>query len=400
MLYDPDRHEALVQIPWDERLARETIHEITADTEAAFDSDRFWPSHPREDGEGLLKGIWNGAAGTIWGLNYLHRCAGISPQRDWSEAADRLHGIAVAGDDPPYYEGSFLMGALGVLLVKWRLTRQVSDADLLFASIEKGTEAPTNELMWGTPGAVLAASFMWELTGNERWRDLYLSRAMQLYARWKYSAEHGCYVWHQRLYQPEPEVYVGLVHGFTGNICALLRGADLLDDSTRHELYQRAATALAKTAHLDHDTANWLGIAAEAPPGRAFPWLVQWCHGAPGTLGALSALPRGFDQRFDDLFLSGAELTWRAGPLVKGPNLCHGTAGNGYLLIKAYWRTGDEKWLARARSFAMHAIVQYKALKKRTGRGWYSLWTGDIGTAIYLWQCIAGEGGFPTMDMF
>jgi hypothetical protein len=34
------------------------------------------------------------------------------------------------------------------------------------------------------------------------------------------------------------------------------------------------------------------------------------------------------------------------------------------------------------------------------GRGRYSLWTGDVGLAIYLWDCITGEARFPTVDVF
>jgi DUF1680 family protein len=59
-----------------------------------------------------------------------------------------------------------------------------------------------------------------------------------------------------------------------------------------------------------------------------------------------------------DLLLGGAELTWHAGPLAKGAGLCHGTAGNGYALLRAYEVTGDEAWLDRARRFAMHALEQ------------------------------------------
>ena len=57
MLYDPNRHEPMLQIPWDEQLARETISEIVADAIATFDRDRFWPTHLREDGAGLASRV-------------------------------------------------------------------------------------------------------------------------------------------------------------------------------------------------------------------------------------------------------------------------------------------------------------------------------------------------------
>ena len=44
----------------------------------------------------------------------------------------------------------------------------------------------------------------------------------------------------------------------------------------------------------------------------------------------------------------------------------------------------------RARAFAMHAIRQTEADAAHYGRMRYSLWTGDPGFAIYLWDCING----------
>jgi hypothetical protein len=30
----------------------------------------------------------------------------------------------------------------------------------------------------------------------------------------------------------------------------------------------------------------------------------------------------------------------------------------------------------------------------------YSLWTGDPGFAIFLWDCLRGRADFPTLDVF
>ena len=62
----------------------------------------------------------------------------------------------------------------------------------------------------------------------------------------------------------------------------------------------------------------------------------------------------------EELLLAGAELVWRAGRRRwrRAPGICHGTAGNGYALLEAFGRTGDEVWLERARSFAVHALAQ------------------------------------------
>ncbi len=96
----------------------------------------------------------------------------------------------------------------------------------------------------------------------------------------------------------------------------------------------------------------------------------------------------------------GVEHTWRAGPLAKGSNLCHGTAGNGYAFLSLYRRTGERLWLERARAFAMHAIGQWEAERVTHGRGRFSLWTGDPGLACFLWDCVRERDDFPTLHAF
>ncbi len=101
-----------------------------------------------------------------------------------------------------------------------------------------------------------------------------------------------------------------------------------------------------------------------------------------------------------ELALAGGELTWRAGPLAKGPSLCHGTAGNAYAFLVLHGRTGDGLWLDRARAFAMHAVGQVERERAAVGRGRYSLFTGDIGVALFLRHLLDGESRFPTMGPF
>jgi lanthionine synthetase-like protein len=400
VLYDPGRHESLSQTPWDESAARAAIVDIVADATDHFDAAQFWPAHPREDGQGVLKGLWMGAAGAIWALGFLADCGAASTRFDCADAINRVHARFLAEEDLPTYSGSFLIGEIGIELVRCRLTRDRASADRLFELIASNAEQPTDEIMWGAPGAALAASLMWDATNDERWRFAFLRKVEELWARWKYRPELDCHLWRQRLYQPEPRIFLGPVHGFSGNACVMLRAASMLDEQRREELYDRIARAIATTAHVEGEYANWLGLAETPPPGQPLPWLVQWCHGAPGTLGALAAFPKDRNPELESLYAAGAELTFAAGPLTKGPNLCHGTGGNGLIFLKMYRRTGDEKWLRRARAFAMHGIEQYQRLRAIHQQGWYTLWTGDLGFAVYLWNCITRESGFPTMDFF
>jgi hypothetical protein len=107
----------------------------------------------------------------------------------------------------------------------------------------------------------------------------------------------------------------------------------------------------------------------------------------------------GFGPELDEPLTAAGELVWRAGPLTKGAGLCHGTAGNGYAFLKLYKRTRDVVWLNRARAFAMHAIAQSETRAADVGRRRYSLWTGDLGLACYLWDCVQAQSQFPTLDV-
>ncbi|MGH7606849.1 MAG: lanthionine synthetase LanC family protein, partial [Burkholderiales bacterium] len=138
--------------------------------------------------------------------------------------------------------------------------------------------------------------------------------------------------------------------------------------------------------------ANWPAEATRAES----PSLVQICHGAPGIVAAFADCPSSTAE-LERLLCRGAELVWHAGPLVKGSNVCHGTAGNGYAFLKLHKRTGDGLWLDRARAFAATAIAQCRGARRRYGQGRYSLWTGDLGLACYVWDCITGEPRFPTV---
>jgi hypothetical protein len=71
---------------------------------------------------------------------------------------------------------------------------------------------------------------------------------------------------------------------------------------------------------------------------------VEWCRGAPGLIPlfslASSILPH-YKMRLLKALTACGEITWKQGLLLKGNNLCHGIAGNGYMLHSVY-RTYDK----------------------------------------------------------
>jgi hypothetical protein len=392
-LYDPDRHEALAGAPWDADAARAAIERIVAETRAAASPEGFWPNYPEdaEDGAPPHGMLYMGAAGVIWALDYLVREGATAPGETY---AAQLPAIAEANRAASRMVGgqtrSFLMGDAGVWLTHWNLTHSPETLETLAGLIAGNTDDPTRELMWGAPGTMLIALALHAQTGEARWAELFAAGAEALEATFEYDDALGAHLWTQDIYGHRLR-HLGAVHGFAGNAYVLARGRHLLAPDAWARWSLRLAETFTRTA-LEADIGlNW----APAVDPRERKRLVQHCHGAPGMVTCLAAL----GEPIDAALLGGGELTWAAGPLRKGSNLCHGTAGNGYAFLKLHARTRDATWLERARAFAMHAIAQSEADAAALGQRRFSLWTGDLGLAIYLWDCIEGQARFPTMDV-
>ena len=310
-----------------------------------------------------------------------------------STLVDRNRQLIDTWDDA---RGSYLMGDTGLRLLHWQHTRSEAVADALFADIEANLRHKTREALWGSPGSLVASLHMAEASGHARWRDQ-LERGLRiLLDEMVFDPQCGGWLWVQDMYDLHTR-YLGAGHGFAGNIYPALRGAALLPPLLVQAFAERALQTLSATAVHDGNAINWPPYPA-TDANAPTKWLVQDCHGAPGIVCRLADAPR--EPAWDALLLGAGEAIWRAGPLVKGGGLCHGTAGNGYALLKLWQRSGDAVWRERARAFAMHAIEQVQRFADATGQTRHSLWTGDIGVALFAWACIDGDARFPTLDVF
>lgn len=401
MLYDPSRHEPLRALPWDASQARAAIERIVLETEARFTEDQYWPLHPLDrdpdDDPALVPTpLYFGACGVLWALNFLQVVGAASLSRSYAGELDRLlvrnriwlDAVAEGA------RASFLMGDTPIRMMVFAGQQTDELESALDTLIAGNTEHPARELMWGSPGTLLAALFLYERTGNRRWADLFRLTADKLWSQLEHSPEHECSFWTQDLYGRRA-VFLGGVHGFVATALPLIRGRHLLDADSWAAWERCITNTVQRTAERDGPHANWLPeLDLSGEPQKK---LLQLCHGAPGFVVCLAGLP---STALDDLLLAAGETIWLAGPLSKGSNLCHGTGGNGYAFLKLYQRTHDPLWLERARSFAMHGIAQTEDDALRYGQMRYSLWTGDPGFAIYLWDCVRAEARFPTLDVF
>jgi lanthionine synthetase-like protein len=367
-LWRPSEHEPLAGAEWDESRVEEAIATIVADAEAAFDGTR-WPWHPSDgDEEWGDSDVYIGGAGVIWALDELGSTG-------WQDAAvsfvDHYRARPSPWDEEPVAT-SYHFGELGIALVAFRMTGDAGLADRIHELVFAGLDSDANEVMYGTPGSMLVAEAMLAWTGDPRWDDVWRAAAERVE-----SARHADGLWTANI-GGHAARYLGPAHGYAGNVRAFANRAPVtLADLSPYVLRRDGL-------------ANWLPTETAEPREIR----VQWCHGAPGmvaTLGDLLEL---------DLAVAGGKLTWQAGPLAKGPGLCHGTAGNAYAFLVLHRRTGDDLWLERARAFAMHAIGQVKQARANVGRGRYSLFAGDLGVALFLRHLLDGEHRFPTLGPF
>ncbi|HEY3763989.1 MAG TPA: LanC-like protein [Gaiellales bacterium] len=332
-----------------------------------------------------------GAAGVIWAL------AELGGHGDHAAVAAGLDERYLAAPDYGDAAPGLWLGRAGILAVAERLVPDAGRRDLLHAVLDENVGNPAVELMWGAPGSMLVASALHRRTGEERFADAWRRLGDSVWDGWAEDPEIGCRIWTQALYGSVRR-YVGPGHGMAGCIAALAQRPDLLGAERMHELEARTLRSAVALAVCEDDEANWLPIAGTAlavADGSGI--RMQWCHGAPGMVATLAQIAPG-DDDFTTLLVAGGELTWHAGPLRKGSTLCHGTAGNGLAFLALHRRTGEERWLERARSFGMHAITQVEDARAAQGTGRHSLWTGDLGVALYLRGCIDPDAA-PGIDI-
>ena len=364
MLFSPEAHEALANESWSADRARVAIAAIVAEAESAFDDG--WTMHPDDVAAGddpatRFRTVYLGGAGVVDALHRLERRGFVELRRDYVPYLER--SLEAPPDFPDEdAERSLWMGETGIRLVLQRLAPSPANLGRLSELIAANERDERCELMWGSPGTILA--------GRELELDVSAS------VEWLRGRRDEDGLWTQQLYGRSSR-FLGPAHGFAGCVLALGEVEGLSE-------------TLARFAVEEDGLVNWPPLAGRRLDENGDGLIrAQWCHGAPGIVATLAPL---LDE---EVAVAGGELAWRAGPLRKGAGLCHGTAGNGYAFLALLARTGDDRWLTRARAFALHAARQVERGRSEHKRGRHTLWTGDLGTALYLADCVDGGGALP-----
>lgn len=386
MIFEKERHLPVTDVPWSADQAREMAGDIFDFICKRQGKNGLWPRDPDSDGAcEFEKTLYSGATGTVWSLVELSRRLDRKLPFDARELSVRIYGEYVCEPDTGSVVPSFFLGDTAIMLLRHKLGAGEGVVKQARTSIESNTRNPVNEALWGSPGTMIPALRLEQF-------DLYRAGADYLFEVMHKIEDpaRDFWIWTQDLYGRTVSLS-GAGHGFFGNVYALLEGAEHLAQAQRDLIFERTVETALRSARREGGLANWMPNFMTPPDEKRGP-LTQWCHGAPGVLTALRSFPKNYSEEFETLLLEAGETVWQAGPLTKGISLCHGTDGNGYALLQLFERTGDEKWLERARKFAMHAMTQ------RNGR--FSLWTGEAGLALYLLDCVDGKAGLPSLDYF
>ena len=95
-----------------------------------------------------------------------------------------------------------------------------------------------------------------------------------------------------------------------------------------------------------------------------------------------------------------AEVTWQKGLLKKGPGICHGVAGSGYVFLLMFRLTGDNRYLHRANKFAEFLQDQQFLSEASTPDCPWSLYEGLAGTLCFVADLLQPDKAhFPFFDI-
>lgn len=237
VLFSPEAHEPLVGEVWSAERVRAAIAAIVADAEEAFDDG--WPLHPldldeRHDAARSYRTLYFGGSGVVAALHRLARRDFVELRRDYAPYLEASLGV---GPDFPAADGqrSLWMGEVGIRLVLQRLAPSAGNREQLSRLIAAHERDERRELMWGSPGTILA--------GRELGLDTSASE------QWLRGERDADGLWTQHLFGEERR-FLGPAHGFAGCVLALGDTGDV-------------AETLQGQAVVENDLVNWPPLAGQ-----------------------------------------------------------------------------------------------------------------------------------------
>ncbi|KAI9012831.1 hypothetical protein BC832DRAFT_589808 [Gaertneriomyces semiglobifer] len=284
---------------------------------------------------------------------------------------------------------AFICGSTGPLAMVALLSEDHRDRDIAMNRIERVGDSAianpneANELLYGRAGYLYTLLFIGKYMGLSEWKATWTRLVSQtiesIFSASETNSPPFLWSWHNKK-------YLGAAHGMTGIVLTMIDACLALKASQQHVHFD-IDDILAQM----RDCCRWIAVAILEANGNwpssfgkpATGELVQWCHGPPGAaLCLIRAYEVWNQQEFLDAALLAAEVVWKSGLLRKGVGLCHGIAGNAYVLLHLYTATSDVEHLRRACCFAQVATDWRDATRR-----------GDLYAPDHPWSLFEGLGG-------
>jgi hypothetical protein len=171
VLFSPQAHERVAGQSWNAERVRGAIAAIVADAEEMFDDG--WPTHPQDvesddDQSRRYGGMYFGGAGVVAGLHRLAQRGLAELRRDYVPYLERsLHAEDFPGED----------GQRSPWMGRGRDPARAAEAGAVAPNLEQlarliadNARDERRELMWGSPGTILAGRELGlDVSGSEDW---------------------------------------------------------------------------------------------------------------------------------------------------------------------------------------------------------------------------------------
>lgn len=365
-------------------------------------------------------GLYVGLSGVSYALWYLSKIPQFSEYRlEYLKNAQNYMQIALQHALRPEVQydhtmkAGFILGNAGVYAVAAALHGAIGDQDSCTKYLQQYASAVSHcmplhflscggdELFVGRSGYI--CGLLWlkktlnvDVLSQER---VFALCDVVVQSGREYSLRHRSPV--PLMYSYYDTEYLGAAHGVSTILQALMSVPDYL--LTRPDASRDVRLTVDFILGVQQSNGNF-PCAMDELGGRRPEQeeLIHWCHGAPGVVYMLARAYIVFkDEKYLRACLKCGEVTWQRGLLRKGPGLCHGVAGGGYVFLLLHRLTGDQHHLYRAHQFASFIFTEHFGRRARRPDCPFSLFEGIAGTVCFLADLLHPEkAAFPFFDVF
>ncbi|XP_017154074.1 lanC-like protein 3 homolog [Drosophila miranda] len=405
--------ESGLVLPWDEKLIKELI--------SSYVKSILEQCKPRREDCGDLYVGNAGIAFMFWKLSRSEHGRDLCPTalqhasmfiRQAKREAERFKEHSSL---PSY---SFLRGNAGIYAVSAAISKALKDPKQLAkdlanfkAAIPSGKDdGGSDSMLVGRAGYLSGCYWLNDILPGKKIPDEDLISVCKIIiaSGREYSTKNNSYL--PLMYEYHGMEYLGAAQGLCGILQVLLDSPWFRKDHSQAS--ESPLLDISAPADVLHDVKRTLDcVLTQQDVDGNFPVtledegekrLVQWCHGTPGIVYLMAKAYLIFmEPKYLRALVRSADFVWRKGFVRKGPGICHGVAGNGYVFLLLFRLTNQRIYLYRAYKFIELMTSEEFKQKARVPDRPHSLYEGLAGTVCFLVDLLEPEKAhFPFMDVF